>query len=115
MNVRETSAYLNRIGLELHPARLKHCRWALSLPGGEPWIYFNTLVQVWGFIQNRALGHFQEELAADEILKACDAGIGSRWALIDACFENEVRILPTFTHKIIDRAAATITTLPPNW
>ncbi len=115
MNVSETSAYLNRIGLELHRARLKHCRWAIAPQGGEPWMYFNTLVQVWGFIQRRALRHFQQELAADEILNACDAGIGSRWALIYACFENEVRVLPKFTHKIIDRAAATITSLPPNW
>lgn len=115
MNVRETTAYLNRIGLELRPSRVKPFRWALAPQGEEPWTHFMTLVELWDYMEDTAIGHFQEELAAVEILKACDAGIGSRWALMDAWLAREGSPFPKFIYKIIDRAAATITSLPPNW
>lgn len=115
MNIRETAAYLNKVGLELSPSRLKNFRWALSVSGDEPWTHFETLAQLWRHLGRWALARFREELAADEILKACDAGIGSRWALLDAWLENDTRRLPKFTHKIIDEAEATLTELPPKW
>lgn len=116
MNVRESAAYFESIGLQLTPSNREGHRWSIMIPSGHGLVmHFTSIEELWRLFKANAHNHFQQALTADRIIEIVRTKSHPEWVQVEEWFQSKYEGLPGLIHRMSADASQSKSLLPYHW